>query len=806
MKLVPFIVSLGLTIGLIYFLSNPLSLGDKNIPPIGSLVNPHTGFWQNAKMPDIIPDSNLDFQELNAPVNVHFDERLVPHIFAEDIGDAIFVQGYVTAAHRLFQMDLSTRAAAGRLSEILGDRVLERDDWMRRKGMVFAAENAVEAWKEDAESFALLEKYCAGVNRYIKTLSPPEYPLEYKLIGTEPEPWTPLKTALFVKTMAASLAERHLDVQATNALAKFGKDTFDYLYPEYFPSQSPIIPESVEWDFEPINVPDDSTDNDYITRYDYEDYERTPENIGSNNWAVAGSKTRSGNPILCGDPHLALSLPSIWYEIQIKTPELNAYGVSLPGLPFVIIGFNENIAWSQTNVGHDVADLYRIKWKDETKSEYLLDGKWIKAELKEEVFKIKGKPDVVRTVKYTHWGPVLFEAKEGLDKDLAYQWLAHTASDKGELKVFLNLNKARNYDDYAAALEGYNVPAQNFAFASKDGDIALKVQGQFPLKEEGQGRFIRNGTLTSSGWKGFVPKAHNPMVKNPERGFVASANQHSTDEKYPYYYNREKFESFRGRVLNRYLEKMNDITPQDMMDLHNSNLDMKAEAALPLLLSHLDKRSKDLHPTIIKGLEAWNYSYDMDSRAATFFEVWWNHVVRNIWDETLKENVPTLTPNFIRTISLIRDEPASGFFDKQSTPKKETIVQIITEAFLSTTEEVGEEFEAIPIWLDKKGSAITHLARIPAFSANDVKIGGVYSALNAMTATNGPSWRQVVELGDKVKAHVSYPGGQSGNPASAHYDDFIETWASGKYYIANFMYSENDSAKEGWESRTFSNR
>ncbi len=790
-RFIKFLIALLITGGLVYVLNNPIKTSSKTIPAIGPLINPFSGFWQNAEAKGTLPIAEISSTHLKGEVTVQYDDRLVPHIFADDISDALYAQGYITASHRLFQMDISTRAASGRVSEVVGERALKNDMLKRRKGMLFAAENAVEAWK-DNEDYPLLLSYCQGVNDYIRSLDVKDYPLEYKILGFEPEEWTPLKTALFVKSMAESLAGRHSDVEATNSLVHFGEEKFNFLYPTYFEEQSPIIPESVKWNFPVTQIEDDTTDNDVISTFNYEYYNRPHAGNGSNNWAVAGSKTKSGNPILCGDPHLGLSLPSIWYEMQIKTPEMNAYGVTLPGVPFVIIGFNDHIAWTQTNVGHDISELYNIKWKDESKMEYLLDGEYKKVDLKIEEYQVKGKGLVKDTVRYTVWGPLRYESDTEMDKDLAYQWLAHQASTKSEITTFYELNKAKNYDEYYQALQTYNVPAQNYAFASKEGDVAIRVTGQFPLLEENQGRFVRDGSKSSSGWKGFIPKDHIPIVKNPSRGYISSANQHSTAPNYPYRYHREKFEAFRGRTANLFLDTMNNITIDDMKALQNSNYDLKAAEALPLMLMHLDSAIIKENSDIIKMMESWNCYADADSKATTLFNAWFSQIHNLIWDEINNSELPLLPASTIRTIHLMRDTPESEFFDITKTPETENIKSIVSSAFKNAMDKFEGE---IPAWKDYQKPSIISLIRQPAFSRLNLNTGGVESALNSIKPAHGPSWRQIIELGDEMKAYVAYPGGQSGNPGSVYYDNFVDTWTAGKYYEAVFMKSPQDAER-----------
>jgi len=235
---------------------------------------------------------------------------------------------------------------------------------------------------------------------------------------------------------------------------------------------------------------------------------------------------------------------------------MNAYGVCLPGVPGVIIGFNENIAWGQTNVGQDVVDWYRIKWVDEAKTKYWLDGQEKEVAYVYESYQVNGRKEVlVDTVKYTYWGPIVYEDDALPKQDLAMHWVAHNPGNGEELEFITDLDKADNYEDYSAALTKYETPAQNFVFAARDGDIAIKVNGKLPIKKDQQGRFVQEGNETANDWSGWIPKTQVPQIKNPARGFVSSANQHSTDPSYPYYYNGG-FADYRGRVANRYLAKM----------------------------------------------------------------------------------------------------------------------------------------------------------------------------------------------------------------------------------------------------------
>ena len=795
-----FIIVLLATISLTYLLHNPIPLESNPIPPLGKLLNPFTGFWQNAEKVNGFPKvASLDGLDLNAPVKVIYDDKLVPHIFAENLTDAMMVQGYIESKHRLWQMDFTTRATSGRLSEVLGEQTIEFDKGKRRKGLVYAAQNTLKSWKKTPVEFALVEAYIKGANTYINSLSPKDYPLEFKFLNYTPEEWTPLKSAIYMKAMAESLSSRETDLEATNALATFGRVQFDFLYPERSDKESPIIPTDVEWDFKsPLS--DDLIKSPSIGAIFHEPYEKPHESNGSNNWVVAGSKTASGNPILCNDPHLSLTLPAVWFEIQIHTPTTNVYGVSLPGVPGVTIGFNENVAWGFTNVGHDVSDLYKIKWVDESKEAYIFDGESKPTQYVIETIKVNGQSDILDTVKYTHWGPVSYENKDHPRQDLALHWLAHE-SKGNELKTFLGVNSAKNFEEFYEGMREFDNPAQNVAFATKDGTIGLKVQGKLPIKEKEQGRFVRDGSLSSSGWKGYIPFEETPFVKNPTQGFVGSANQFSTDTTYPYYYNGG-FEDFRGRVLNRTLAAMSNITIQDMKDLQGNNFSIKAAETLPIFLQFLKSENLSTEEKeLFDVLKKWDYNFDKDEVAPVIFDHWYNNFYKKTWDEIYalrKKEFPMLFPEHWRTIELLEKNPDNIFFDLKETTEKETAKDIALMTFKEVVKNAQEwkKDGNFVTWEDHRDIKIPHMINsLKGFQSDFVSAGGHGNVLNAFGIrgknVHGPSWRMIVEVGDEPKAYGVYPAGQSGNPGSPFYESMVKTWASGEYYELLFFKDKN---------------
>jgi penicillin amidase len=668
-------------------------------------------------------------------------------------------------------------------------------------GSVYGAEKSFEGMQQDPAAKMALEAYSAGVNAYIGSLSDRQLPLEYKLLNYRPEPWTPIKSALFLKNMSFVLASGTDDLKMTNILRKYGREVAEDLFPNYPFQESPIIPVGSPVDFKPVPIPAAPADFTGLGSS-----MTTPEkdpNIGSNNWAVSGNKTVSGLPILANDPHLTLSLPSIWYQMQLVAPGVNVYGSTMPGTPNVIIGFNKNVAWGVTNVGSDVLDWYQVKFKDASKKEYWHDGKWKKTTMRIETFKIKGKKDMVDTIFFTHHGPVVYLSHEkpfrsNIPVGHALRWIAHEKSQ--ELTTFYQLNRAKNYEDYKKALTFYSAPAQNFVFASNEGDIALWVNGKFPLKSKLQGKYLLDGTDAAADWQGFIPQAHNPHVKNPERGFVSSANQFSTDPSYPYYLGWQYAPSERGRRINERLAVMEKITMDSLRGLQNDNFNIRARELLPLLFAQV-KSPNAAQSKALAALKSWNLVNSPESVGATIFENWVSTLQSCLWDDefTTDEKVPMSRPSMDRTIQLIKSEPAARWWDDTKTPAKESMSDIVMKSLQANLDTLvkqhgpqGPEWA----WYKHKQTGVRHLIPgMDALSRLNIPIGGGGTIVNATTTKTGPSWRLVVELSKegKPRAYGVYPGGQSGNPGSSHYDDLIDTWAKGE--LKPLLYLESPDQK-----------
>ncbi|NNJ54524.1 MAG: penicillin acylase family protein [Bacteroidia bacterium] len=772
MRRVAGILFLIIGIGLVYFLNNSWNIKDTPLPPFGKLLNPFSGIWQNSESATDFESYNLKSIHVKENIKVVFDDRMVPHIYAQNLQDALFAQGYVEAYHRLFQMDISTRSPDGKLSEIFGENLLNYDKTQRRLGLGYAADNAIKGWAKHPEEFKNIQSYVQGVNHYIHNLSQKDFPLEYKLLDFEPSEWSVRHSALLLKAMTQTLAGYEEDVEMSNALKLLGPEDFKAIYPEYNPKDNPVIQGPY------AALSQEMTGKSSLAKLEYflnpTNRPKSPEGIGSNNWAVSGSKTKTGKPLLANDPHLGLSLPSVWYEIAITTPEFSARGVTLLGMPGIMIGFNQNIAWGETNVGHDMMDYYKIKWANSEKMQYYFDGKTKDVDLRIESIKVKGQGTVKDTVRYTAWGPIVDDKNS-----LALRWIAHDEAPGKEFMTFVSGMTSNNYDEYLANTSEFYAPAQNFVYADNSGEIGLRVNGSIPIKNQGQGRLTSDGDSSIFGWKGIVPRDHNPQERNPTKGYVTSANQWSTTPEYPNYYNGS-FEPFRGRMINRILRDAKGLTIEEMQEMQQSTYSIEAEESLPHILAALDSSMFSLPE--IDLLQSWDYNYTADSKAALLYNVLFKNFQKALWDEVYNhmDSIALPLPDSWVTILLLEENKESNYFDILSTPEKETFSDICNLAMSMTLKDSTIHHT----WSESKNASIPHLIRLPAFShtfTENEPISGHKYVLNAMQSTFGPSWRMVVSLEDNPTAYGIYPGGQSGNPASPFYKNMIDKWRTGAY-------------------------
>jgi len=844
MKYARFIFTFLLTLLLILLLNAKIpfliSTPAGSLPPIGRFVDPFHGFWNNADQAKIKSDQLVKIPDIRQAVTVYYDQQMIPHIFASNNYDLYFSQGYVTAKDRLWQMEFQTLAAAGRISEVIGLKGLNYDRLQRRLGMVYGAENSLKAIMADPVSREIVIAYTAGINAWIAQLKAEDLPLEYKLLDYKPESWTPLKVALLQRSLSKVLTGETEARALTANLHKFGPAVINDLFPDFKFIESPVIPTGTKWNFKNrlSRVPENKAlVNNLLTGYKtpsanrplpfpeklaalkisgtvktFEllknpDYQPSLESsvkehidgIGSNNWAIDGTKSADHHAILANDPHLTLSLPSIWYQIQLNAPGINVYGVSLPGAPGVIIGFNEHISWGVTNVGADVLDIYRINWLPGSKEKYLYDGKLFQVRKRKETIMIRGGQTFTDKVSYTLFGPVVYSSTdfksngEQFPDDHAIRWVAHDSTN--EVKSSYLINRASTYAEFTRGLEYFNSPAQNFAYADDKGHIAQWVNGNFPIKRKDQGRFILDGSKKEDTWGPFIAHDDLPHVLDPPRHFIASANQSSTDSTYPYYLNWNFGNSQRSMRIDDLLTKMVNANTDTLRLMQTDIYNGYASLILPDLLKNLrqDKLTV-LEIAAFKILSRWNLQNEADAIAPSIFESWAKNLSRDIWDEF--KDPELMLPSRDRTIHLLLKEPESIWFDNQRTPIRESKSDIINSSFKRSIDSLiknnGRQI-ANWKWFEIKKTSVKHLLNIDAFSFENLQLGGGSNIIDALTARTGPSWRMVVEPGQTGKAFGVYPGGQSGNPGSFYYDNLFDYWLKGKLFTLLFMKTEADN-------------
>jgi penicillin amidase len=762
------------------------------LPALAPFLNPHTGFWQNGTAPEPFAETvRLSHPQMKGHTEVRFDEIGIPHIFATNDHDLYFTQGYLTARDRLWQMDMQARAGSGRLAEALGPGLIGFDKGRRRMGMARAAEVRLEETLSDERSRTALEAYAAGVNTWIQSLEPEELPFEYKLLGFRPERWTPLHTSEIAMGMAYTLSGGSSDIGNSVARELFGPAFVeDFLWHEPENGQ-PVLSEEQLTPFQPLDPgpPPAPFKPSLVDGVSFDDDPEDPVD-GSNNWVLSGERTASGFPILANDPHLAMRLPSTWYGVHLDGPEHSVMGVSIPGAPGVIIGFNRHIAWGVTNVGADVLDLYEIRFRTDEKREYLHGGEWKPVRFREERIAVRGGDPVVLEIPYTHHGPVA--GLTGADESTvhhAIRWLAHDpANDSLSWYLF---NRARNHDDFREALRHFRNPAQNFVFASREGDIALQMAGRFPLRAPGQGRFISDGSDPGHDWRGWIPEEHEPVVLNPPEGFLGSANQRPVPSSYPYELG-DRFSGYeRGLRLHERLAGATEVTVEDMRQLQLDTFSHHAATALPWMLARLDPEPlSGPEAEVYQILKNWNFHNDPEAIAPAAFEVWWRILYQRLFGDRIeKASMRPRLPRWDRAVDLMVQERLTGWFDDPATPETETPETVVTDTF---REMFGKMTEAHGTfgkgwrWTAHNPTAIPHMAYLDGFGRENLATGGSGESLNAIDGSHGPSWRMVVEMGPEIRAYGIYPGGQSGHPASPDYDALVQPWAEGRLLPLSF--------------------
>ena len=780
------------------------------LPPLGPLLDPVHGVWAVGLQPDI-PEGPVTIPGTADTVDVVFDRRGVPHIFATTVEDAARALGYVHAFHRLFQMELQTRATAGRLTEWLGGDVLRLDREQRRLGLPWAAERELAVLDSASEFGRVVLAYAEGVNARIAELGPRDLPFEYRLLGAQPMRWDALHTFLFIERMAYTLSYVAPEFEYERLAERFGRGVASALVPVNAPIQEPIVPSKrVMPALDAVELPGGASgatgttgavarqggsaaDDASLGRAAVPPFRRSAgPREASNNWVVSGTRTVTGHPILAGDPHLDLTLPSTWYEAHLVVPgRLDVYGVTFPGAPAVAIGFNRDVAWSFTNTGADVLDFYAERLDDSTRpTSYLMDSVWHPLASRIEEYRDRGGRLVgVDTIYFTHRGPVV--RRDG--RALSMRWTALEGQDA--VSALWDIADVRSVDEWLVAMRRFRAPIQNGVVADRAGDIAVLSAGRYPVRPgDGDGRPVRDGTTSASDWQGELPPERVPYARNPRQGFLASANQQPVDPRADGTYLGADWPSpWRAMRINQLLRADSavtaDATRRYQTDPGSARADWLAPAFLDAVLreraagraSQDAVRAADL-------LAEWDRRYTKDNERAVLFEQAVRALGPAVWDELRAPDGERGFdfPSDALLVALLAT-PDNPWWDDRTTPdvvesRDAVLAAALVEGYRAARERYGEPEAGGWRWDRIRFANIWHPLGVPRLSALDVPVQGGPGTLNPSSGSgsHGASWRMVVSLGPTVAAWGVYPGGQSGNPLSRWYRDRVARWSAGE--------------------------
>lgn len=731
---------------------------------------------------------------LQAPVEVIRDRWGVPHLFARNEHDLLFAQGFVHAQDRLWQMELNRRTASGRLSEIFGAVTLETDRFLRTVGLRRAAE--AEWAIQPADVKALAAAYAEGVNAFIATHRD-RLPVEFALLRFSPEPWTPVDSIVFAKLMAWVLAGNwDAEILRAHLLSRFGPDGMRALMPAY-PAENPII------------VPDATVYAPFRSAAVLRLLAFAPprNGIGSNNWVVAGSRTTTGTPLLANDPHLEAGMPSIWYEMHLQGGGVNVTGSTFPGTPGVIIGHNDHIAWGMTNAGPDVQDLYMEQFDPDDPARYLYKGTWERATVVQERIIVKGRRDpLVLPVRITRHGPILNSVVEGLPSFLAMRW---TALDPGTIVTsVLRLDRAQNWGEFREALRFWTVPAQNFVFADREGNIGYQLPGRIPIRAKGDGLLPVPGWTGEYEWIGDIPFEDLPSSFNPARGYVVTANNRIVPDTYRHLISLEWDPGFRARRIEALLGAQPKVGIEDMQRIQMDVASLPGRAIVRALTDA--KVAEEPAASLLAELRAWDGVLSSDSRPAAIYEVFRVTLpallFKDVLGADLFEKYMDRSDAWTLTLMRLLREPNSPWWGSDG--RDAMVARALVQANDVLIARLGADRNGWA-WGTLHVMRFTHaIGRVPLlgwiFNATAPPTGG-----DLYTVNNGgfnretfrqsvvPSYRQIIDLGDFDRSVSIHTTGQSGLPFHRHYKDFVLVWALGEYHPMLFARTRIQELAEG---------
>jgi penicillin amidase len=777
---------------------------------------------------------------LHGKVTVERDGKGIPQIYADDAEDLFFAQGYVQAQDRFYEMDFRRHVTAGRLAELVGDGALETDKYVRTLGWRRVAQQELALL--DDTTLALVKAYARGVNSYIEDRSASELSLEYAVLSLtgpdyQPEPWTPVDSLSWIKAMAWDLRSNMGDeIDRVLATDKLSVPEVEQLYPDYPKQHATIVTDAG------ANVHAGRFEQDGCQGAECADpglgraraavaslkaarrgAEALPallgtgEGIGSNSWVVDGEHSATGKPILANDPHLAPSMPGIWYQIGLHCRTVteacpyDVAGFSFSGLPGVVVGHNARIAWGVTTLYADVADLYLEKVSGGT---YEYAGKRRPLETRQETFRVAGGTSETITVRSTRHGPILSDLDDDLAEvgedaqrtvgagtyEVALRWTALTPEPT--IKAVFALDRAQDWDQFRAAAKLFTVPSQNLVYADVDGNIGYQSPGTIPIRSTGDGRWPVPGWDPAYAWKGSIPFDALPTVRNPDEGFIVTANNRVIGDQYPLLLGADTAPGYRSERIRDLLTSSGEQGKPSVADMSRIQLDSYSANAAQLVPHLLDvdldsgyyRRGQDT-------LRGWDYRQDADSPAAAYFNVVWkNLLTRTFADELPKGQRPEGGERWFNVLRTIIEHPNSHWWDDTATlTLTERRDDVLALAMRDARDELTRiqsrdpdrwswgglhRLDLVNPTLGDSGVGLVNRL----FNRGPYELGGGgglvdatgWDATKGYDVTTVPSMRMVVDLGDLDRSRWIQLTGNSGHAFHDHYVDQAPLWAKGE--------------------------
>jgi penicillin amidase len=731
-------------------------------------------------------------QGLSAPVEVSRDVYGVPHLAGAGVNDLMRAMGFVHAQDRYFQMELLRRMGSGRLAEAFGPEGLAHDRLVRRIGLEQAAVSELN--RASPESREILEAYASGVNAY-RAAHADRLPPEFQALELEPTPWEAVDSLAIGKWMAYVLSQNaDVEMLRANLVDAVGVEAAYRLT-----------------GLEPPPMQEAARSSFRVAALDERAGPLFPSFRGASNaWVVGSGHSRSGRPLLASDPHLALTMPSLWYEIHLKGGGLDVAGASLPGLPLVLIGQNERIAWGVTALYADVQDLYIETPEPGNPLQYASGEGWAPLDTVSETIPVKGGAPVTEEVRVSRHGVIVGETSDG--RLLSERWDALWSGD--HVEALLLLNRAGSWQEFTDALRSWSTPALSFLYGDVEGNIGFFPAGQIPVRLATDGSIPIEGNVPDNEWNGVIPHELKPMIFNPEAGLIVSANHHMLPPETPYPLGIDALADYRAHRIETLLATSPTLSLDDFARFQSDRFDDSIERVLYF--------TQTLRPTEegeVRALEIlgdWNGQMT-PGPAPTIYQAHYRRLLENTFkdelgDELFQSYLDFLEQGYPGGILAIVDDETSPFWDDRTTPEVEDRSRIFAKSFAeavaSLTERFGSDmshwdwgivhgvlFEH-PLGKEEPLSYLLSRGPIPFGGSTFTIANAKVSLRDPYRTTAGTSFRFLADLADLTKSRSVVPTGASGHPLSHHYFDQNPGWLTGTSHPLLFDEASINAALE----------